>query len=183
MTLGFDGASMGDIARAAGVSKGTLYVYFKSKEELFAALIADERKDSKRHFELDWNNPDVAESLKRFGRNHLTFISREPKIKSVRTVMAIAERIPKIGQDFYRDGPLRGLEYLRDYFSAQMQAGRLRAGDPMWAARQFQVLLQAGILSEMLYGVIDAPDENQIARTVDEAVATFMARYGKTGTA
>ena len=178
MTLGFDGASMGDIAGAAGVSKGTLYVYFKSKEELFAALIADERKNSKRHFELDWNNPDIEASLKQFGRNHITFISRGPKIQSVRTVMAIAERIPKIGQDFYRDGPQRGLEYLRDYFSAQMQAGRLRAGDPMWAARQFQVLLQAGILNEMLYGVIDAPDENQIARTVDEAVATIMARYG-----
>jgi len=32
---GFDGASMNDIARVAGVSKGTLYVYFQSKEALF----------------------------------------------------------------------------------------------------------------------------------------------------
>ena len=44
LNLGFDGASMGDIARAAGVSKGTLYVYFENKAELFSALIADERK-------------------------------------------------------------------------------------------------------------------------------------------
>jgi len=32
MDLGFDGASMGEIARAAGVSKGTLYVYFRRQE-------------------------------------------------------------------------------------------------------------------------------------------------------
>src|ERR687886_631072 len=41
---GFDGASMGEIAKAAGVSKGTLYVYFDSKEALFEALIVEERR-------------------------------------------------------------------------------------------------------------------------------------------
>ena len=41
---GFDGASMGEIARAAGVSKGTLYVYFDSKEKLFEALTIEEKK-------------------------------------------------------------------------------------------------------------------------------------------
>ena len=35
LAQGFDAASMNDIARAAGVSKGTLYVYFDKKEQLF----------------------------------------------------------------------------------------------------------------------------------------------------
>ena len=39
MARGFDAASMGDIAKAAGVSKGTLYVYFKDKDELFGAIV------------------------------------------------------------------------------------------------------------------------------------------------
>jgi AcrR family transcriptional regulator len=37
---GFDGASMEAIAHAAGVSKGTLYTYFKGKDELFTSLVA-----------------------------------------------------------------------------------------------------------------------------------------------
>ena len=37
LSQGFDAASMGEIARRAGVSKGTLYVYFDSKERLFEA--------------------------------------------------------------------------------------------------------------------------------------------------
>ena len=41
---GFDGASMNDIARVAGVSKGTLYVYFGNKERLFLDLIAEEKR-------------------------------------------------------------------------------------------------------------------------------------------
>ena len=42
MDLGFDGASMGEIARAAGVSKGTLYVYFADKNRLFEAIVEQE---------------------------------------------------------------------------------------------------------------------------------------------
>ena len=45
MDLGFDGASMGGIARSAGVSKGTLYVYFADKCRLFEAIVEDELED------------------------------------------------------------------------------------------------------------------------------------------
>ena len=44
---GFDAASMGEIARAAKVSKGTLYVYFDSKEALFTAWVSQSRGDTK----------------------------------------------------------------------------------------------------------------------------------------
>ena len=46
------------------------------------------------------------------------------------------------------------------------------------AARQLQVLLYAGIVNEQLYGVRPPPEEAEIAQVVDEAVATFLARYG-----
>ena len=46
LSAGFDGASMNDIARAAGVSKGTLYAYFNSKDELFEAIIRGEYAQS-----------------------------------------------------------------------------------------------------------------------------------------
>ena len=39
MKMGFDAASMNDVTREAGVSKGTIYVYFPNKEDLFSAMI------------------------------------------------------------------------------------------------------------------------------------------------
>src|SRR5689334_2222426 len=39
MRLGYDKTSMGDIAAEAGASRGTVYLYFKSKDELFEALV------------------------------------------------------------------------------------------------------------------------------------------------
>src|ERR1700759_4653250 len=48
MDLGFDGASMGEIARAAGVSKGTLYVYFADKSRLFEAIVEREMLEQQK---------------------------------------------------------------------------------------------------------------------------------------
>lgn len=177
LNLGFDGASMGDIARAAGVSKGTLYVYFENKAELFSALIADERKHSKRDFHLDPASPDIADDLRAYGRSLIAYISRARNIQSVRTVMAIAEKFPKVGQEFYRDGPQRGIDYLCGYLEAQSRAGRLVVADSAMAARQLQLLFHVGIINELLYGIRGKPDDEEIGRVVDEAVTTFLARY------
>lgn len=178
LRLGFDGASMGDIAKASGVSKGTLYVYFENKAELFSALIADERKRAKREFGLKPGEMDVAESLRGYGRSLLAYVSRTRNIQSVRTVIAIAEKFPKVGLDWYRDGPQRGLDHMRAFIEAEAAAGRLSVEDSLTAARQLQVLLYAGIVNEMLYGVRGQPDEAEIASVVDAAVETFLARYG-----
>src|ERR1700747_1895688 len=54
MDLGFDGASMGEIAKAAGVSKGTLYVYFADKSALFEAIVEEETlEQGKVRFNFD----------------------------------------------------------------------------------------------------------------------------------
>mgnify|MGYP000592278929 CR=1 FL=1 len=178
LKLGFDGASMGDIARTAGVSKGTLYVYFENKAELFSALIAEERKHAKRDFHLDPDSPEIATDLRRYGENLLGYISSARNIRSVRTVIAIAEKFPKVGSDFYRDGPDRGIAHLARYLAAQAEAGRLRIDDCEMAARQLQVLMHTGVIYEMLYGVRTEPDAAEVARVADEAVKTFLARYG-----
>ena len=64
LTQGFDAASMNDIARKAGVSKGTLYVYFRNKEELFEAIAEEQCGfQAERVFDLDPNDHDVCAVL------------------------------------------------------------------------------------------------------------------------
>src|SRR6202789_4045094 len=67
MELGFDGASMGEIARAAGVSKGTLYVYFADKNRLFEAIVEREVFEQ-RKLEFDFDpEREAATTLREFG--------------------------------------------------------------------------------------------------------------------
>ena len=64
LAQGFDAASMGEIARSAGVSKGTLYVYFNSKEQLFQAIVEEEcQAQAEQVFALDSNDHDVEAML------------------------------------------------------------------------------------------------------------------------
>src|SRR5471030_1439424 len=68
MDLGFDGASMGEIARAAGVSKGTLYVYFADKSRLFEAIVEEESlAQGKVAFNFDPAR-DVTTTMMEFGQ-------------------------------------------------------------------------------------------------------------------
>src|SRR5256885_13570038 len=74
---GFDGASMGEIARQAGVSKGTLYVYFDSKEALFESIVEEEcQAQAEQVFALDSNDHDVEVVLTRLGYAFVRFLCR-----------------------------------------------------------------------------------------------------------
>src|SRR5947208_13872828 len=107
---GFDGASVGEIARQAGVSKGTLYVYFDSKEALFEAIVEEEcLAQAEQVFALDSNDHDVEAVLMRLGCAFVRFICRSGGQSSLRTVISISERMPAIGKQFYETGPAPGI--------------------------------------------------------------------------
>src|SRR4051794_7468047 len=126
LARGFDAASMSDIAKAAGVSKGTLYVYFKDKEELFGAIVLLEcAGQAEGIFDLDATDPDVAGALTRLGIAYINFLCQPEKASALRTVIAIADRMPSIGKAFYETGPSTGIRRLAEYLKAQTVAGVL----------------------------------------------------------
>ena len=101
LSAGFDGASMGEIARAAGVSKGTLYVYFENKEDLFEALIIQEKTSlAEALFTLDAGDPDVPGVLARLGTSFLTEMCRPEHVSVVRMVIGACEKFPRFGLAF-----------------------------------------------------------------------------------
>ena len=106
---GFDGASIGDIVRAAGVSKGTLYAYFPSKEKLFEALmIEDRREQAEALFTIDENDRDVAGVLRRLGQSFADMLYAPASIELLRIVIGAAAKFPSIGKAFFDAGPCRG---------------------------------------------------------------------------
>src|SRR3954468_8425697 len=101
LDLGFDGASMGEIARSAGVSKGTLYVYFADKNRLFEAIVEEEMLDQQKvAFNFDPER-DVATTLREFGQAYIQLLCRPGGGSAIRTVMAIAERMLVVGRRDY----------------------------------------------------------------------------------
>ncbi|MDB5650060.1 MAG: TetR family transcriptional regulator [Hyphomicrobiales bacterium] len=175
---GFDGASMNEIARVSGVSKGTLYVYFDSKEALFVALIQSDRKhQAERICEFDENAGDPGTVLRRFGRSLLEHMTSPASIAHIRTVIGIAGKNPQIGTAFYNAGPAYGIEKLGQYLARQAEAGTLRLNDPHRAATHFMQLCQGDLFRRRLFGVLDQVSQQDVADCVEEAVCVFLRAF------
>ncbi len=178
LSQGFDAASMNDIARAAGVSKGTLYVYFANKEELFEAIVEQEcDAQAEGIFNLDPNDHDVAAVLTRLGIAYVKFLCRPEKASAIRTVIAIADRMPEVGRRFYESGPASGIARLATYLSEQVKAGVLAMEDCEIAAAQFMESSHAMLFKPIVFNFASAPSEEQVERSVRIAVAVFLAAY------
>jgi AcrR family transcriptional regulator len=178
LAQGFDAASMGEIARAAGVSKGTLYVYFENKEELFESIVHEQcQAQAEGLFDLDAANPDVEAVLTNLGNNFVRFLCEPGKASPLRTVIAIADRMPEIGKKFYETGPACGIGMLAAYIKAQVDAGVLAVDDCEIAAAQFLDACQSTLFKPVLFNFAPPPSPERIERVVGIAVKTFLAAY------
>lgn len=177
---GFEGASMGEIARSAGVSKGTLYVYFQNKEQLFCAIMEEERRTHlQKVWSIDTTLP-VGDALRQFGRVLLGFLLRPEKLAAMRTAVGIAERMPEVGRIFYERGPAMTLQVVRAYLDGKVRDGDLAIADTTMAAAQLLDLLQSSLIRPALFGIEPPPDERdaRVAQAVDAGVDLFLRAYG-----
>ena len=177
LAQGFDAASMGEIARTAGVSKGTLYVYFTDKSRLFEAIVEDEALEKgKIAYHLD-RNRDVEATLREFGRVYIGGMCRPGGGSSIRTVMAIAERMPDVGRHFYENVLANTINRLADYLRAHVRPGDLVIDDCGLAAAQFLQMCQATLFLPFVFQAEPAPSAERIARVVDSATRLFLQTY------
>jgi len=180
LAQGFDGASMGEIARQAGVSKGTLYVYFDSKEALFEAIVEEEcLAQAEQVFALDSNDHDVEAVLTRLGGAFVRFLCRPGGQSSLRTVISISERMPAIGKQFYEAGPVVGIARLGRYLEDQVATGYLAIPAVDVAAAQFLDSCQSTMFKPLLFNFAPPPAEERINHVVGIAVRTFLAAYAR----
>jgi AcrR family transcriptional regulator len=177
MDLGFDGASMNEIARAAGVSKGTLYVYFADKNRLFEAIVQEE---ALAHGQVVFNfDParDVETTLREFGKAYIELVCRPGGGSAIRTVMAIAERMPDVGRRYYENVLEKTINRLADYLQAHVRSNDLAIENCQLAASQFHQMCQASLFLPFVFQAAPAPSAERIAQVVESATRMFMAAY------
>jgi TetR/AcrR family transcriptional regulator, mexJK operon transcriptional repressor len=176
---GYGATTMSEIAAAAGGSKTTLWSYFPSKEDLFAAVCDDlvERYGCAITIDIDSEAPIDAQ-LVSFGRALLSTILSPMVIALQRMVIGEAGRFPELARVFYERGPARGKSRIADLIALAMERRQLRAGDPKVAARQLVGLLQAGSWHWRLLGIIEDFSPARREEEVQLAVATFLRAWG-----
>ena len=148
---GFDGANVADIAEAAKVGKGTMYLYFKSKEEVFRAILLERSVlPHLAEMQVDYEAP-LEETLTTLARTYIRLLCEHLPI--IRLVLTDGYRHPDHAEQVYRDIVLKGNKLFADYLSAQSKAGRIRLLDnPLLTAYAFGGLLIDYVMTQELLG-------------------------------
>ena len=130
---GYAATSMSTIAARLGGSKGTLYNYFKSKEDLFEAVMQRQcgaLADSL--FDMAHDGAGPRERLEHFAESFLRLLLSAESRGIQRLVVAENERFPEIGRMFYDLGPKAVLMKVGEYLADLMDQGVLRWPMPSW---------------------------------------------------
>ena len=175
---GYAATSMSSIAARVGGSKATLYNYFSSKEELFAAVIAERCRDfHEMLYDADLESDDFRKALTTLGERAVRWMLRDDSIATYRLITAEAGRFPELGRAFYLAGPHKGKEMLAEFFGRAAERGHIKPGYMMAIAINFMVLCR-GELHHRKHWNIDEPTDKDIETAVANAVNMFLAAYG-----
>lgn len=178
-THGYGNTSMSAISAKVGGSKTTLWTYFPSKEDLFAAVVDDLVERYGRALEVPLDpQEDVRTALTRFGMALMETIHSQPIIDLHRLAIGEASRFPELARKMFERGQARGKARLAGFIAAAMAAGKLRSGDAMIAGRMFAGMLQTGSPQMHMLGMSGTPCEAELTAEVEAAVDTFMRAWG-----
>ncbi|MFB9949355.1 TetR/AcrR family transcriptional regulator [Rhizobium puerariae] len=180
MKLGFHAASMNDITREAGVSKGTIYVYFQNKEDLFGAIVAQERERiTLRMRDILAGSEEVEDGLYRFGMGFAAHITSPQVINAMRTVIGVVDRMPSLCRQFFNSSSMNVRTVLDDFIKRHVALGNIKVEDTDLAARQFIEMASGTFFKFRLFGDLqDVPPQKELDHVVRGAIRVFMAAYG-----
>ncbi|HHS81886.1 MAG TPA: TetR/AcrR family transcriptional regulator [Devosia sp.] len=176
---GFEGASVDDIARVAGVSKATLYSYFPDKRQLFMEVANSEcTMMADRALELIGEGKPPREVLCIAASQLVRFMISDFAMQCFRICVAERDRFPELGQAFYTAGPEMGRKRICEYFVDACARGELIIEDVDMAAEQFSELCKVRLWTRAVLGIQEVFSEAEIEDVVENAVDTFLARFG-----
>lgn len=181
--MGYERASMNELAKRLGGSKATLYSYFPSKEALFVAVV---RAHATMHLSdavaelVDRIETGVSfyETLMRFGERMLSVLTNDISALAVyRMVVAEAGR-SNIGMLFYESGPSECVDVLSNLMTTAMEQGDLRQDDPRIRALQFLALVTAETEIRIFQCEPEPFSTDEIRELTRRAVDMFLVGAG-----
>jgi AcrR family transcriptional regulator len=145
---GFAGARIEEIAARAGVSKGTVYLYFETKEDIFRAVVQQALAPNIEEIERTMLGLDLhfAAILRMLLPRFAELVTRVPAGAVVKMVVGESRNFPELAKVWHDNIVQRGVGLLSSLIVRAQERGEVRPGDPRTHA--------FSIMGPMLVGVI-----------------------------
>jgi AcrR family transcriptional regulator len=123
---GYEAARIDDVARQAGIAKGTIYLYFRDKEQLFRAMVRS--LVQKRFDAIAGSFQGTGEQLLRELHSRMySQVVRNEKVRSiVRLLIAEGGRFPQLTEIYHREIIAPGMKAVRQALLRGIASGEFR---------------------------------------------------------
>jgi TetR/AcrR family transcriptional regulator of autoinduction and epiphytic fitness len=176
---GFEATSMDRIAARAEVSKRTVYNHFPSKDELFAEILAQLWESSVAQLSLPYRaDRPLREQLRELLRAKMRMLNDSNFRDLARVAIAATIHSPERAGEMVARLSARE-EGVTLWIRAAQADGRLKAGDPVFAAQQLQGLLKAFAFWPQVTLGQPPLDEATQAKVVDATADLFLAHHAR----
>ncbi|HZB15663.1 MAG TPA: TetR/AcrR family transcriptional regulator [Nitrososphaeraceae archaeon] len=161
---GYDKTRMDDIAKSAKLGKGTLYLYFKSKEELFYAISENSIKELKEQLsKLFSKKEDLVHDAEKFYDQYRNLIHDSEKVSF--EMIAESSRNPKLRKVLYEQR-MKVYDIVIDYLRRQIEKGFFRKDVDVNAIASGLVALYDGLTISKLLGISEHYNKKTWAQTI-----------------
>jgi AcrR family transcriptional regulator len=124
---GFAATRLDDVAKRAGVAKGTIYLHFKDKEALFQELVRTALVPLIGNLmTVPAAGGSVREILERFAETFVRDVAETKRGDIVRLIMAEGTRFPSLADFYFREVVSRGLAGMRKLIEYGIERGEIR---------------------------------------------------------
>lgn len=145
---GFAAAKLDEIARRAGVSKGAVYLYFETKEDVFRAVVSQAIAPNLSALRaMAAAHPGPLADLMRGAITHIAAVAESTPLGGVlKMVVGEARNFPEIAQVWHDQLVSQALGAISDAIAAAQARGEVKAGDPRGYALQLIAPLLVAVL-------------------------------------
>ncbi|MGO9390136.1 TetR/AcrR family transcriptional regulator [Rhodoblastus sp.] len=171
---GFAAARLDDVAQAAGVAKGTIYLYFKSKEDLFEAIVKSTIGVVLANFEqaVAVSPASASEMLRMMGRVIANAIEDGDRRRVLHLVLSEGARFPAIADFYHSEIISRGMRLMRAIVAKGIDSGEFKSDE----LARFPQLAMAPALVAVIWAVVFSRIETLDARAMLEAHFDLLLR-------
>jgi TetR/AcrR family fatty acid metabolism transcriptional regulator len=154
---GFFGSRVSEIAEAAGVADGTIYLYFKSKDDILISLFQEKMSEIVKELQTILADiPDPEVKMRRYVVEHLKLVARQPELMQVLTIEL--RQSARFIKEYSPKGFARYLAVIGSIIEEGQRAGVFRKD------------LDHGILRRAVFGLVDEISLEWVLRSRDQTL-------------
>jgi AcrR family transcriptional regulator len=172
---GFAATKLEDVARRAGVTKGTIYLYFESKEALFKALIREtivpiiaQGEELAKSF-----TGSARELFEQLVRKYWRLVGETAVVNIPKLMMAEASNFPELARFYYEEVVTRGHRLMSGVIQRGIKAGEFRPVNVMVAAKLAMSPLMHAVVARKAFSAC-MPEGFDVASYLDTHIDLYL---------